>query len=107
MKDKFELRFNDVELKRSISDIYLAEVSAVRNPAYVQSTNSARSIDIVDDPQINLPKENNNKMFDTKVHQAINVFKFFSRVSIEASASPFVLAFSGIYAFPRTLRNHA
>ncbi|WP_458106289.1 phage major capsid protein [Bacillus sp. PK5-004] len=63
LKDSWK-KLSDGTYERSISDILLAEVSAVRNPAYVQSTISARSIDIVDDPQINLSKENENKMFN-------------------------------------------
>lgn len=35
--------------ERSISDMYLAEVSAVRNPAYAQSTIAARSIEVLED----------------------------------------------------------
>ncbi|WP_255786651.1 HK97 family phage prohead protease [Bacillus cereus group sp. BfR-BA-01355] len=47
----------DGTYERSMSDLYLAEVSAVRNPAYVQSTIQARSIEVVEDVEI--PKENN------------------------------------------------
>ncbi|WLF29200.1 phage major capsid protein [Bacillus altitudinis] len=67
LKDTWK-QLSDGTYERSISELLLAEVSAVRNPAYVQSTISARSIDIVDDPQINLSKETENKMFDTKVN---------------------------------------
>ncbi len=56
LKDTWK-QLSDGTYERSISDLLLAEVSAVRNPAYVQSTISARSIDIVDDPQINLTEE--------------------------------------------------
>jgi HK97 family phage major capsid protein len=35
----------------------LAEVSVVRNPAYVQSSIQARSLDIIDEPTINLTEE--------------------------------------------------
>lgn len=45
--------------ERSISDIYLAEVSAVRNPAYAQSTIAARSIEVIEDVEI--PKTTENK----------------------------------------------
>ncbi|WP_242068876.1 phage major capsid protein [Bacillus tropicus] len=45
---------DDGTLQRSVSDIVLSEVSVVRNPAYVQSNIQARSIDVVDEPTINL-----------------------------------------------------
>ncbi|MBG9589531.1 phage major capsid protein [Cytobacillus firmus] len=63
LKDSWK-QLSDGTYERSISDLFLGEVSAVRNPAYAQSSISARSIDIVDDPQINLSKENDNKMFN-------------------------------------------
>lgn len=67
LKDTWK-QLSDGTYERSISDLFLAEVSAVRNPAYAQSEINARSIDIVDDPQINLSKETENNMFDTKVN---------------------------------------
>ncbi|WP_253701315.1 HK97 family phage prohead protease [Bacillus sp. FJAT-29814] len=48
LKDSWK-KLNDGTYQRSISDIFLAEVSAVRNPAYIQSTIAARSIEIVED----------------------------------------------------------
>jgi len=48
---------DDGTYKRTISDLTLAEVSVVRNPAYVQSSIQARSIDIIDEPTINLTEE--------------------------------------------------
>ncbi|WP_242305733.1 phage major capsid protein [Bacillus cereus group sp. BfR-BA-01451] len=48
---------DDGTLLRSISDLVLSEVSVVRNPAYIQSNIQARSIDVVDEPQINLMEE--------------------------------------------------
>ncbi|PHD29928.1 HK97 family phage prohead protease [Bacillus wiedmannii] len=45
--------------ERSISDLYLAEVSAVRNPAYVQSTIQARSIEVIED--VDIPEENDTE----------------------------------------------
>lgn len=56
LKDSWK-KLADGTYERSISDLYLAEVSAVRNPAYVQSTIQARSIEVVEDVEI--PKENN------------------------------------------------
>ena len=43
---------NDGIYERSISDILLAEVSAVRNPAYAQSTIAARSIEVIEDVEV-------------------------------------------------------
>ncbi|MDR4170369.1 HK97 family phage prohead protease [Bacillus nitratireducens] len=57
LKDSWK-KLADGTYERSISDIYLAEVSAVRNPAYVQSTIQAdRSIEVIEDVEI--PQENN------------------------------------------------
>ncbi|MED3578324.1 phage major capsid protein [Bacillus thuringiensis] len=50
---------DDGTLQRSISDLVLSEVSVVRNPAYVQSNIQARSLDVIDEPQINLMEDNN------------------------------------------------
>lgn len=44
--------------ERSISDLALFEVSAVRNPAYVQSTIAARSIEVIEDVEIPNEVEN-------------------------------------------------
>lgn len=52
---KWEKRGDGV-YERSINDLTLAEVSVVRNPAYVQSSIQARSIDIAE-PNINLTEE--------------------------------------------------
>ncbi|GAB6415573.1 phage major capsid protein [Bacillus cereus] len=49
---------DDGTLQRSVSDIVLSEVSVVRNPAYVQSNIQARSLDVIEQPQINLMEEN-------------------------------------------------
>jgi HK97 family phage major capsid protein/HK97 family phage prohead protease len=54
--DKWEKR-SDGTYARSIEDLTLAEVSVVRNPAYVQSSIQARSLDIIDEPTINLTEE--------------------------------------------------
>lgn len=59
LKDSWK-KLADGTYERSISDIYLAEVSAVRNPAYVQSTiQAARSIEVIEDVEI--PQENDTK----------------------------------------------
>ncbi|PGC57703.1 phage major capsid protein [Bacillus wiedmannii] len=49
---------DDGTLQRSISDLVLSEVSVVRNPAYVQSNIQARSLDVIEQPQINLMEDN-------------------------------------------------
>jgi HK97 family phage major capsid protein/HK97 family phage prohead protease len=54
--DKWEKR-SDGTYERSISDLTLAEVSVVRNPAYVQSSIQARSMEIIDEPNITLTEE--------------------------------------------------
>lgn len=54
--DKWEKRSDGV-YERSISDLTLAEVSVVRNPAYVQSSIQARSMEIIDEPTINITEE--------------------------------------------------
>lgn len=55
-KDKWEKR-GDGTYERSIEDINLVEVSVVKNPAYVQSTIQARSIDVIEEPKITLTEE--------------------------------------------------
>lgn len=55
-KDQWD-KNEDGTYNRSISDINLAEVSVVRNPAYVQSNIQARSIEMVDEPTITLTEE--------------------------------------------------
>lgn len=51
LKDSWK-KLEDGLYERSISDIFLAEVSAVRNPAYAQSTIAARSIEVVEDVEV-------------------------------------------------------
>lgn len=55
LKDSWK-KLSDGTYQRSISDILLAEVSAVRNPAYIQSKIQARSIEVVED--VDIPEEN-------------------------------------------------
>lgn len=54
LKDKWKRLSNDL-LERTVYDLELYEVSAVKNPAYTQSTLSARNIDIIED--IEIPSE--------------------------------------------------
>jgi HK97 family phage major capsid protein/HK97 family phage prohead protease len=55
--DKWEKR-DDGTYERSISDLTLAEVSVVRNPAYVQSSIQARSIELIEaEPNITITEE--------------------------------------------------
>lgn len=51
LKDKWD-KLADGTYERSISDLALFEVSAVRNPAYVQSSIAARSIEVIEDVEI-------------------------------------------------------
>lgn len=63
--DKWEKR-NDGTFERSISDLTLAEVSVVRNPAYVQSSIAARSIELIEDPTKNMEEPKMNKEKELK-----------------------------------------
>ncbi|MED2708629.1 phage major capsid protein [Bacillus toyonensis] len=57
---------DDGTLQRTVNEILLSEVSVVRNPAYVQSNIQARSIDVVDEPTINLTERTKQFMkFET------------------------------------------
>lgn len=58
LKDSWK-KLSDGTYQRSISDILLAEVSAVRNPAYIQSKIQARSIEGVED--VAIPEENDTE----------------------------------------------
>ncbi|WP_075308568.1 HK97 family phage prohead protease [Bacillus wiedmannii] len=58
LKDSWK-KLSDGTYQRSISDILLAEVSAVRNPAYIQSKIQARSIEVVED--VDIPEENDTE----------------------------------------------
>lgn len=66
--------------ERSISDLYLAEVSAVRNPAYVQSTISARSINVIEEPTINITEE---KTMSNTLEQYRNKLADMDKTSVE------------------------
>ncbi|HFK1735234.1 TPA: HK97 family phage prohead protease [Bacillus pacificus] len=50
---------NDGISERTVYDLELSEVSAVKNPAYVQSTLNARSIEVIEDVEI--PQEDDKK----------------------------------------------
>ncbi|MDK7419257.1 HK97 family phage prohead protease [Bacillus paranthracis] len=51
LKDSWK-KLSDGTYERSISDLFLGEVSAVRNPAYAQSTIAARSIEVIEDVEV-------------------------------------------------------
>lgn len=69
LKDSWK-KLNDGIYERSITDLALFEVSAVRNPAYVQSTIQAtRSIEIIEEPQINISEE-------TQMPEKVNLDKY-------------------------------
>ncbi|MED4022001.1 HK97 family phage prohead protease [Priestia aryabhattai] len=79
LKDEWD-KLADGTYERSISDLALFEVSAVRSPAYVQSTIAARSIEVIEDVEI--PEEKAEKRELTlqeqlKIKKAnLNRFKF-------------------------------
>ncbi|MED3552531.1 phage major capsid protein [Cytobacillus praedii] len=58
--DKWSKR-SDGMYERTIEEIYLAEVSVVRNPAYVQSSIQARSLDVTSADELFLMSKNNEK----------------------------------------------
>jgi HK97 family phage prohead protease len=60
LKDSWK-KMSDGLYERSISDLALFEVSAVRNPAYVQSTIAARSIEVIEDVEIPEEVESENQ----------------------------------------------
>ncbi|KAB7640489.1 phage major capsid protein [Bacillus sp. B3-WWTP-C-10-D-3] len=57
LNDEWE-KLADGTYKRSINDIVLKEISVVREGAYPQGNISARSIDVIEQPQINLKEQN-------------------------------------------------
>lgn len=65
LKDSWK-KMNDGLYERSISDLALFEVSAVRNPAYVQSTIAARSIEVIEDVEIPEEIESNENQNQRK-----------------------------------------
>lgn len=68
-KDKWDKR-DDGTYQRTISDLTLAEVSVVRNPAYVQSSIQARSLEVTSEDELFLMHKNNKKpMEETKMNE--------------------------------------
>ncbi|PEF42407.1 phage major capsid protein [Bacillus wiedmannii] len=63
-KDKWDKR-DDGTYQRTISDLHLAEVSVVRNPAYVQSSIQARSIEVIETPVFFMEKNDKNTTEET------------------------------------------
>lgn len=57
-KQKWDKR-NDGISERTVYDLELTEVSAVKNPAYIQSTLNARSIELIED--VGIPQEDDKK----------------------------------------------
>ncbi|MCM3411884.1 phage major capsid protein [Metabacillus litoralis] len=60
-QDKWEKR-SDGTYERTISDITLAEVSVVRNPAYIQSTIQARSLEVISEDESFFMQKNQNSI---------------------------------------------
>ncbi|WHY28104.1 phage major capsid protein [Bacillus wiedmannii] len=68
-KDKWDKR-DDGTYQRTISDLHLAEVSVVRNPAYVQSSIQAlqaRSIEIIEPEPVFFMEKNNNQNLEENI----------------------------------------
>ncbi|SEA91316.1 phage major capsid protein [Bacillus nitratireducens] len=65
-KDKWDKR-DDGTYQRTISDLHLAEVSVVRNPAYVQSSIQARSIEVIETPVFFMKKNNKKEKEDVEM----------------------------------------
>lgn len=65
-KDKWDKR-DDGTYQRTISDLHLAEVSVVRNPAYVQSSIQARSIEVIETPVFFMEKNDKNEKEDVEM----------------------------------------
>ncbi|MFT7830044.1 phage major capsid protein [Priestia megaterium] len=64
INDKWEKR-SDGTYARSINELMLAEVSVVRNPAYVQSSIQARSLDCLSEDELFLMQKNNEDKVET------------------------------------------
>ncbi|MCC2444220.1 phage major capsid protein [Bacillus cereus] len=60
---------DDGTYKRTISDLTLAEVSVVRNPAYVQSSIQARSIEVIETPVFFMEKNEKKPMEELKMNE--------------------------------------
>jgi HK97 family phage prohead protease len=73
MNDNWD-RLSDGTFQRSISDLALFEVSAVRNPAYAQSSIAARSIEIVEDVEP-LEKKHEEKR-DLSLRDKLSIKKY-------------------------------
>lgn len=60
VNDRWEKR-SDGMYERTINELYLSEVSVVRNPAYAQSSIQARSLDVKSEDELFLMQKNNNE----------------------------------------------
>lgn len=65
-KDKWDKR-DDGTYQRTISDLTLAEVSVVRNPAYVQSSIQARSLEITSEDELFLMQKNDKNLTEEPI----------------------------------------
>lgn len=62
--------------ERTIEELELFEVSVVKNPAYSQSTIAARSIEIIDNPEIHVQEEQEEDTLDTRAAELrLNILK--------------------------------
>ncbi|WP_432694196.1 HK97 family phage prohead protease [Priestia aryabhattai] len=80
---KWEKRSNGIS-ERTINELDLFEVSAVKNPAYVQSTIAARSIEVIEDIEIPTEKAEQRELTlqeQLKIKKAnLNRFKFIAEM---------------------------
>lgn len=84
-QDKWQKR-SDGTYERSISDLVLAEVSAVKNPAYAQSTIQARSSEFATEDESFLMQKNQNSIPQEELKMEINKEKRAKELRAEAEA---------------------
>ncbi|MBS4194355.1 phage major capsid protein [Lederbergia citri] len=70
IKDSWKKISSDL-YERTIEDLELFEVSVVKNPAYSQSTIAARSIEIIDQPEIHVEEEKEERNIHKEILQQI------------------------------------
>lgn len=73
VRDQKWSKRNDGISERTINELDLFEVSAVKNPAYVQSTIAARSIEIVED--IEIPVEEKTEQRELTLQEQLEIKK--------------------------------
>lgn len=74
IKDSWKAIENGL-MERTIEELELLEVSAVKNPAYSQSSISARSIEILDNPEMLIEQSQSDKKQEKKLRLEIDIRK--------------------------------